>query len=226
MAVSTVLALASILYWLWTATAMIPEKEEKYIGHGVRVPLYMSGPASVGWWAMLITMLADVTAFASVVFGYFFYWTRRPEFPPGGIDGPGTFWPVVALALLLAAWGLTLAGRRWNARDRAQVFYLSMAVGAVLAVAGALALLAGPWTYQMQPSRHVYPATVWVLAAWTALHVAVGVVMQLYCFARRWAGRMSARHDIDIWNTTLYWHFVALMTVVTVVVIAVFPRLR
>ena len=37
---------------------------------------------------------------------------------------------------------------------------------------------------------------------------------------------MNARHDIDIWNTTLYWHFVALMAVVTVVVIAVFPRLR
>jgi cytochrome c oxidase subunit I+III len=65
-----------------------------------------------------------------------------------------------------------------------------------------------------------------VLVAWTALHVVLGVVMQLYCGARRLAGRMSAKYDIDIWNTTLYWHFVALMTVVTVVVIAVFPRLR
>jgi cytochrome c oxidase subunit I+III len=54
----------------------------------------------------------------------------------------------------------------------------------------------------------------------------VGVVMQIYCGARRWAGRMTATHDIDIWNTTLYWHFVALMAVVTVVVIAIFPRLR
>jgi cytochrome c oxidase subunit I+III len=65
-----------------------------------------------------------------------------------------------------------------------------------------------------------------VLVAWTAVHVVVGVVMQLYCAARRWAGRMSAKHDIDIWNTTLYWHFVALTAAVTVVVIAVFPRLR
>ena len=175
---------------------------------------------------MLITMLADVTAFASVVFGYFFYWTLRPEFPPSGIDGPGTFWPAVALALLLAAWGLTFAARRWNGRNHAPLFYLSIAAGVGFAVAGAVALIAGPWTHRMVPSRHVYSATVWVLVAWTALHVGVGVVMQLYCAARRWAGRMTARHDIDIWNTTLYWHFVALMTVVTVVVIAVFPRLR
>ncbi|HEX6314389.1 MAG TPA: cbb3-type cytochrome c oxidase subunit I, partial [Gemmatimonadaceae bacterium] len=226
MAVSTVLALGTILYWLWTATAVIPEKDEKYIGHGVRVPLYRSGPASVGWWAMLITMLADITAFAAVVFGYFFYWTLRPEFPPGNISGPGTFWPAAALALLLAAWGLTFAARRWNARDQRSLFYLAIAGGVVLALAGAAALLAGPWTHQMVPSQHVYSATVWVLVAWTALHVVLGVVMQLYCGARRWAGRMSAKHDIDIWNTTLYWHFVALMTVVTVVVIAVFPRLR
>jgi cytochrome c oxidase subunit I+III len=65
-----------------------------------------------------------------------------------------------------------------------------------------------------------------VLVAWTGLHVALGMVMQLYCGVRRWAGRMTAKHDIDIWNTTLYWHFVALMAVVTVMVMAVFPRLR
>jgi cytochrome c oxidase subunit I+III len=226
MAVSAVLALGTILYWLWTATAVIPEKDEKDIGHGVTVPLYMSGPASVGWWAMLITMLADITAFAAVVFGYFFYWTLPPEFPPRGIDGPGTFWPAVSLALLLMAWSLTFAARRWNARNQAMFFYLAITAGVILALAGAAALLAGPWTHHMVPSEHVYPATVWVLVAWTALHVVVGVVMQLYCAARRWAGRMSAKHDIDIWNTTLYWHFVALMTVVTVVVIAVFPTLR
>jgi cytochrome c oxidase subunit I+III len=190
------------------------------------VPLYKSGPASVGWWAMLITMLADVTAFAALVFGYFFYWTLRPEFPPSGIGGPGTFGPAVALALLLAAWGLTFAARRWNARNEAAFFYLAIVSGVVFALAGGAALLAGPWVHRMVPSQHVYPATVWVLVAWTALHVAVGVVMQLYCGARRWAGRMSATYDIDIWNTTLYWHFVALMAVVTVVVIAVFPRLR
>jgi cytochrome c oxidase subunit I+III len=47
--------------------------------------------------------------------------------------------------------------------------------------------------------------------------------MQLYCLARRLAGRMTARYDIDITNVTLYWHFTAIMVVVTVAVIAGFP---
>jgi cytochrome c oxidase subunit I+III len=58
---------------------------------------------------------------------------------------------------------------------------------------------------------------------WSAVHLLVGAIMQLYCLARRLAGRMTARHDIDIANVTLYWHFAALTTAVTVAVIALFP---
>jgi cytochrome c oxidase subunit I+III len=47
--------------------------------------------------------------------------------------------------------------------------------------------------------------------------------MLLYCVARRLAGRMTARHDIDITNVALYWHFTGLTAVVTVAVIAGFP---
>jgi cytochrome c oxidase subunit I+III len=47
--------------------------------------------------------------------------------------------------------------------------------------------------------------------------------MQLYCAARRVAGRMTARHDIDIANVALFWHFVLLTASVTVLVIAGFP---
>ncbi|MEI4489003.1 cytochrome c oxidase subunit I, partial [Frigidibacter sp. MR17.14] len=52
-----VLAVACILYWLWTSTARRPEKPMKDVGLGLRLPTYASGPAAVGWWAMWITML-------------------------------------------------------------------------------------------------------------------------------------------------------------------------
>ena len=62
-----------------------------------------------------------------------------------------------------------------------------------------------------------------LLVIWAAVHAAVGLIMQLYCMARRLFGGMDARHDIDIVNVTLYWHFVAATTIITVVVIAGFP---
>lgn len=223
--VSGVLALGMIGCWLWTGTAMLPEKDEKDVGLGLTLPLYQSGPASVGWWAMFITMLGDITAFVSLVFGYFFYWTSREDFPPQPSMGPGVFWPMVAGGLLLSAWFLTILSRYWNRRDRTVRFYTATSVAAGLALLGTLALLAGPYRTGMDPTLHVYPATVWILVIWTALHTTVGFAMQLYCIARRLTGRMTAEHDIDISNVMLYWHFTALTIFMTVAVIAGFPLL-
>ncbi|MBW6390620.1 cytochrome c oxidase subunit I [Billgrantia antri] len=222
---SALLALVTVLVWLWTGTAKIPEKRSKDVGLGVSLPLYASGSTSVGWWAMFITMIGDMSAYASLLFGYFFFWTVHDDFPPDPAAGPGLFWPVVAAALLLGAWVCTLLSRHWNRRDRPLAFTLGLGLGAVLNVAGILALLAGPHLNGLDPTRHVYPATVWVLVLWTTIHLGVGLVMQCYCIARRWAGRMTAEHDIDIRNVTLYWHFMAITSGVTVLVIAGFPLL-
>jgi heme/copper-type cytochrome/quinol oxidase subunit 3 len=58
---------------------------------------------------------------------------------------------------------------------------------------------------------------------WVALHVGVGIVMQLYCLVGSLAGRLTPQHDIDIWNVALYWHFVVVTALVTVAVVALFP---
>ncbi len=221
--VSGVLALVTILYWLWTGTALIPEKDEKHVGLGLSLPLYASGPPSVGWWAMMITMVGDMAAFAALVFGYFFYWTIHEDFPPDGAAGPGWVWPVTGAALLLSAWALTVAARYWNGRGGRSAFFLALAVGVLCAGGGSLALVAGPLVYDMQPARHVYPATVWVFVIWVLAHVAAGIVMQLYCVARAAAGKLTSRYDIDIANVTLYWHFVAITAAVSVAVLAGFP---
>jgi cytochrome c oxidase subunit I+III len=103
------------------------------------------------------------------------------------------------------------------------LFHVALSAAILLAIGGGAALLAGPWTTDMRPERHVYAAIVWVLAIWTAVHAGVGVIMQLYCMARRAAGRMTARYDQDIVNVALYWHFVAVTALITVAVIAGFP---
>jgi cytochrome c oxidase subunit I+III len=224
--ISAVAALGVICYWLWTATALIPEKPEKNVGLGLRLPLYVSGPDSVGWWAMFITMLADFTAFVSLVFGYFFYWTIHEDFPPDAAEGPGIFWPCLAAASLVGAWALTTLGKRWNRAGQLGAFYVGLLVACGLTIAGSAALVAGPWATRLDPTSNVYPAIVWVLVIWTAVHAAIGLIMQAYCLARRVVGRMTAQHDIDMANVVLYWHFVALTSVLTVAVIAGFPQVK
>jgi cytochrome c oxidase subunit I+III len=168
-------------------------------------------------------MLADMTAFVCLVFGYFFFWTVHEDFPPDNTAGPGVLWPAIAAALLLVAWILMLMARRWNRSDWSVGFYGAMMISLGSAAAGIAALLAGPFVTDLDPTRHVYDATVWMIVIWTAVHIVIGLIMQLYCMARRLAGRMTARYDIEISNVVLYWHFVALTVIMGVGVIAGFP---
>ena len=221
--VSLLLGTGIIMYWLWTGTAIIPEKPTKDVGLGLTLPLYLSGPNSTSWWAMFITMMALLTAFVSLVFAYYFFWTIHEDFPPDPTSGPGVLWPVTGGLLILIAWGLTLLARRFNRRDHAAAFYIAAITAILAAGAGAAALLAGPYLAEMDPKQHVYPATVWLLLIWCAGHASLGILMNSYCIARRAAGHLTAEYDIDIWNVSLYWHFAALMTVVTVATVAGFP---
>jgi cytochrome c oxidase subunit I+III len=221
--VSLGLGVGTILYWLWTGTAVIPEKASKPAGLGLTLPLYASGPASVGWWAMFITMLGDITAFTCLVFGYFFFWTSNSDFPPVPSPGPDAFWTALAGVLLATAWALTLASREFNKRDRAHGFYAALLAGMAAAIAGGAALLAAPLVSGMSPSVSAYNATVWALVVWTLTHVLAGLIMQGYSLARRLAGRMTAVHDIDISTICVFWHFLAITALVTVAVIGGFP---
>jgi len=215
--------LAGLIYWLWTGTGEIPEAEEKDIGRGISVPLYASGVKATGWWGMFVAMSGDGTAFASLVFGYFFLWTRHEDFT-GGVVGPGMFWPLLALALFVGAWGATLAAREINWRRGLNAARLLLGAGAVLSIAGSAAGLVGPWVYGMDPTVHVYPAIVWILVIWAAAHGGVGVIMQLYCLARSLAGRLTARHDMELQNVALYWHFMLVTALITFSVVALFPE--
>ena len=220
---SLALAACVIMYWLWTGTALIPEKAEKDVGLGLKLPLYVSGSSSIGWWAMFITMLADFTAFVCLVFGYFFFWTVREDFPPDTASGPGVLWPLIAAMFLGITWISLWGARRWNKLDWRPGFYGALLVAVCCAAVCIAALLAGPFVTELSPTEHVYDATVWLLVLWTAFHVLTGLIMQLYCVARRLAGRMTAHHDIDISNVMLYWKFVAATVLITVSVIAGFP---
>ncbi|HWK65858.1 MAG TPA: cytochrome c oxidase subunit I [Rhizobiaceae bacterium] len=217
-----VAAFSAIVYWLWTGTAEIPEKPEKYAGLGLTLPLYSSGIVSVGWWAMFITMVGDGTAFASLVFGYFFYWTIHSDFT-AGLEGPGLVWPLAALLLFAIAWSLMIAARFCNSRAMTRVMRICLISSFLVTCAGSLAGFWGPWSYNMDPTSHVYPAIVWILVIWVLVHAALGAVMQLYCMARSLAGMLTEEHDMDLHNVVLYWHFMLIAAVTAFAVVGLFP---
>ncbi|WP_420485433.1 cytochrome c oxidase subunit I [Heliomarina baculiformis] len=216
-----VLAVACILYWLWTSTARPPEADSKDVGLGLRLPTYASGPASAGWWAMWITMLGDATAFASVIFGFFFYWTARPDFPPDGAAHAEPLLVAIAAGAMAASWALTLWARGANRRGAVSLARGALVAAPLLAGVGGIGLIGSVWT--LEPTSHVYPAILWALAIWVVVHTGVGVIMQVYCLAGSIFGKMTPRYDADIWNVSLFWHFHVLSAVVACAVMGFAP---
>jgi cytochrome c oxidase subunit I+III len=224
-AVSAVLAFVLILCWVWN-TAEIPEKNERDAGCGYVLPLYRSGPESVGWWAMFITILADGTAFVSVIFAYFFFWTVHPEWPPPTLGEQDLLLPVLAFPLLVPAVGLIRYAVIALRHSRIGRFKLAVWLGSAgLLAFGGLELF---WLFasELDPTAHSYPAIVWTILLYLLLHVALGVVMGVYLLARFRAGRLAPGYDIDLRNVALFWYFIGFMGVVGMATVHLFPLAR
>jgi cytochrome c oxidase subunit 1/cytochrome c oxidase subunit I+III len=185
----------------------VPEKPKKDVGLGLTLPTYGSGPASVGWWAVWITMLADATAFASLIFGFAYYWTSNTAFPPPDSEHAGLVWLAFGTAALVAAWALTLGARTMNRQGRVAAARAGLAAGAAFAAAGMGAMLWSAWSTGLDPTAHAYPALVWAILVWIAGHIGLGVIMQLYCLAGSLFGKLTPRYDADLQNASLFWHF-------------------
>lgn len=214
-------AIVCVMYWLWTSTARPPKDEMRAAGLGLRLPNYVSGPDAVGWWGMWITMLGDATAFASIVFGFFFYWTARPDFPPVDAGHAVGTWVAAAAVLGVLAWAATLLAREVNRRGKVMLARLTLVIAPLsAAAAGGAAWLA---VRDLDPVSHVYPAILWALMVWLTVHLCAGIIMQCYCLAGCIFGKVTPRHDADLRNVTLYWHFVALKVVVTTALLGLVP---
>lgn len=214
-------AIVCVLYWLWTSTAIIPDAPMGDVGLDLRLPRYAAGSDAPGWWAIWITMLGDATAFASLVFGFFFYWTASDNFPPaGGTHANGAM--VVSFAVLLAlSWVATRVARGVQRGGNVTLARVLLAASIVLTLAGGFAVYRA--VSEMSPTEHVYPALICGLAVWLGAHLMLGVIGQGYCLARSLAGKMTPLYDADLCNVTLLWHFIALQALVTAAVIGLLP---
>ncbi|TJW78823.1 MAG: hypothetical protein E5X43_26965 [Mesorhizobium sp.] len=116
-----------------------------------------------------------------------------------------------------------VAARTINRRGDTATMRALLVLSLLTTVAASATGLAAPLSPGMVPTRHVYPAIVWILVIWVLAHAALGTVMQAYCLARSLAGRLTPEHDLDLGNVVLYWHFLLIAAVITFAIIGLFP---
>jgi cytochrome c oxidase subunit I+III len=114
--VSGVLAVAGVLRWLWETDRPVNQPEVD-IGAGIRVPTYVTGPISHGWWAMVILMIVMGMIFVMALFGLAFLWGNQPAFWTKPLPmAEGLPIAIGYGGIVLAAWAtrrLHRAGKSW-----------------------------------------------------------------------------------------------------------------
>src|SRR5690606_10588055 len=117
--VSGVLAVACVLRWVWETDR--PMREEHVdVGAGIRVPTYATGPASHGWWAMVVLLIVAGMIFLMAGFSYVFLWSRRPDL---WIPPPDQSWLAALVGGYAAAAALAWLSARAARRPVWHVFW-------------------------------------------------------------------------------------------------------
>ena len=166
------------------------------------------------WLGMVVFLGSWAMMFAALFFAYGLVRARAPSWPP--LDQP-------ALPLLLPAANtavIALSSAALVAALRALRARPSRTPGLWLAVAAALGALflvlqsvvwARLWLLGLVPSGGPFASVFYMLTAFHALHVLVGLVALVWLAARALAGRAALR-SVRLWS--MYWHFVGVVWVV------------
>lgn len=216
-----VVAIAAIIAWLW-------ETDRGYvyrpvdIGRGIRLPVYETGRVSHSWWAMIVLICVESTAFASLIFSYFYIWTITPgPWPPAGADLPAVGWPGLAAALFAVSSAFIAAAGRSLERSWGFSLWMLLAIAATLAAMGAE--IWGLWDGGLRPGTNAFGALTYTLFAWQGFHVAVLTIMGAYTIARRSAGLISLERRLTYDNTKLLWHYGTLQALAALATAHLFP---
>src|SRR5690606_6212539 len=120
------LAAVIVVFLAWTRdTALSGDMELLAIGHGQALPWHLQAERPPSWWAMVFTIVADMTAYVSLLFGSLFLWVSAPNWPPQQSLEIGTATPFAALAALGT---VALAGRMAAVAGRRRSGWLALAI--------------------------------------------------------------------------------------------------
>jgi cytochrome c oxidase subunit I+III len=223
-----VIAVVMVIWWMWS-TDPGPSHPPVDIGGGMQLPVYVTGPVSHSWWAMIVLILVAGTTFTCLVFSYFYLWTVNPgAWPPAGVVLPSLIWPAAATVLYLAGSALIALASRALARSPTAPSWslrLALLLAVPLMIGGFAAHLYGPWETGLRPDASGYAAVVYMFVALQGFFVAVMIVMALYTLARSFLGMLNGVRRATFDNTMLLWHYTSAQGLVALAVSTFFPRL-
>jgi heme/copper-type cytochrome/quinol oxidase subunit 3 len=186
-----------------------------------------SAGKSTAWWGMVVLIMTEATIFAGLIGSYFFLRATSKQWPPAGIEEPEIL--VQPLIFSFVLWGSSLPlfwaefgikkGNQFRLRAGLMVSFL-MGAAFMYHTFDDFEKLHFGWR------DNAYGSAFYTIVGLHALHVIIGLLMNLVVQLKVWAGKITKdRHQtVDIY--ALYWHFVDVVWVFVFPSLFISPHLR
>jgi heme/copper-type cytochrome/quinol oxidase subunit 3 len=170
-----------------------------------------------GWWGTLLFLCSEATLFGLLIASYFYLRFYNAHWPPTGIEKPKVVLPLVLTAVLVAsAVPLFLAVRSARlGRVRAAWLLVLLAVVVQAAYLGIQFHEFSSELDKMDPKSSSYASIYFTLLGAHHLHVAVGILAELWLLAKLSTGMTNYRF-VALRCIALYWYVVAALGVAVV----------
>jgi cytochrome c oxidase subunit I+III len=217
-----IMAVVMIIVWMWSSDP--PPGPPVAIGERETLPIYMTGPRSHSWWAMVVLILVAAALYFSYLFAYLYLWTVSPAQWAASSPPPSLRTPVLVVAALAASGlGLFAAHAVLGRSHALSGLAITMGVGALVAAFAVEAL--GHWQEGLRPAASGYSALVFTNALLQAQIVAPLVVMAGFALARLATGQLDEHRRVVFDNLGLWWAYAICQGLFGVALIHGFPRL-
>jgi len=178
-----------------------------------------------GWWGVLLFIGSEATLFGLLIGSYFYLRFYNDQWPPSAIDKPKVAVPLVLTAILVSTvvplFFAVRAARRGAVRTAWLLVLLALVVQA--AYLGVQIHEFSSDLDKMNPKDSSYASMYFTLLGAHHLHVAVGILLELWLVARLLSGMTNYRL-IGLRAIALYWYFVAAIGI-AVVLTQIYPSL-
>jgi heme/copper-type cytochrome/quinol oxidase subunit 3 len=178
-----------------------------------------------GWWAVLLFVAGETTFFGLMIGSYFYLRFQQVRWPPAGVDKPEVALPLILTAILVSTTLPLIAAVRAGRAGRVKA-----ALGLVML---ALVIQGGYFGVQVHeflgdldkvsPKATSYGSIYITLLGAHHLHVAAGILLELWLAAKLLAGLTTYRLN-GLRAIALYWYFVNAVGI-AVVFTEIYPSL-
>ena len=170
-----------------------------------------------GWWAVLLFVASETTFFGLMIASYFYLRFQVAQWPPAGVEKPKVALPLILTAILVSTAAPLIAAVRAGRAGRVALAWVLVLV-ALLVQGGYLGVQVHEFLSDLDkvhPKATSYGSIYITLLGAHHLHVAVGILLELWLLTRLLGGLTNYRLN-GLRAIALYWYFVNFVAIAVV----------